>query len=117
MLLLQRCGKCGNWRYPPRPGCPNCGAPEFEWVTSAGKGFVYSWFIVHHPVHPSVRDKVPYNVVLVELDEGPRMVSQLIDTDFSTIHEGLRVEVVFNQLASGVVLPNFQPVVKGPAID
>lgn len=112
-LLLQRCVPCGHWRYPPRPGCPHCGAPESEWVRAGGQGFVYSWFIVHHPTHPSVRDKVPYNVVLVELDEGPRIVSQLVDVDFSEIHEGLRVQVTFHKLASGFVLPWFRPQAEG----
>lgn len=107
-LLLQRCTSCGRYRYPPRPGCPHCTAPDAEWLATTGKGFVYSWFIAHHPVHPSVVDKVPYNVIMVQLDEGPRIVSQLVGADPGDIREGLRVEVVFEPVTPEISLPLFR---------
>jgi uncharacterized OB-fold protein len=110
-LRLERCDACGELRYPPRPMCPKCQSLSATWHQISGHGRVYSWVIPHHPVHPLVRDKVPYVVALVELDEGPRMVTRLVDIAIEEVREGLEVEVRFDEIAAGVLLPNFQPAV------
>ena len=69
-LRFQRCGGCGCFRQPPRPGCPFCGEAAAEWVRVAGRGRVFSYTIVHHAAVPQLRDAVPYNVVTVEFDDG-----------------------------------------------
>jgi uncharacterized OB-fold protein len=74
-LRLQRCRPNGHVWHPPSAVCPECRGQEYEWVQSNGRGTVHTWTTIHHPVHPAVADKVPYTVVLVDLDEGPRMVS------------------------------------------
>jgi uncharacterized protein len=107
-LLLQRCGECNAFRYPPRPVCPHCSAFGVDWVESSGRGRVYSWVIAHHPVHPAVVDRVPYNIVLVELDEGPRLVSNLVDTLPDEIEVGQPVEVVFEHVSAELTLPKFR---------
>lgn len=107
-LLLQRCFSCAAWRYPPRPICPQCGALDAEWVQVNGRGFIYSWVVAYHPVHPAVVNRVPYNVVLIELDEGPRVVSNLLDTPPGDIIAGQRVEVVFQPVTAQLTLPLFK---------
>lgn len=107
-LLLQRCGKCGEYRYPPRPLCPTCHSFETRWERASGRGRVYSWVVAHHPVHPLVRDKVPYAILLVELEEGPRMVSRLVGDTHEVVSEGLPVEVVFERIADGVEIPHMR---------
>jgi uncharacterized protein len=107
-LVLQRCRECSAFRYPPRPVCPNCSAFGVDWVESGGRGRVYSWVIAHHPVHPAVADRVPYNIVLVELDEGPRLVSNLVDTLPDEIEVGQPVEVVFEHVSAELTLPKFR---------
>ena len=108
-LLLQCCSSCATFRYPPQPVCATCRSVLFEWVESSGSGAVYSWTIAHHPVHPAVVDRVPYNIVLVELDEGPRLVTNLVDVPGSGIHAGMRVKVDYSEVAGGFVLPVFRP--------
>jgi uncharacterized protein len=107
-LLLQSCEDCGALRYPPRPMCPACNALATQWIEANGRGAIYSWIVAHHPVHPSVMDKVPYNVVLVELEEGPRIVSNLLDVDPDQIESGLPVELVMEAIDATLSLPKFK---------
>ena len=74
-LRFQRCLGCQTVRYPVGPLCPECHSFEFEWITSAGRGKVYSFTIVQHQTHPAF--PVPYTVLLVAMEEGPRIVAQL----------------------------------------
>lgn len=108
-LVLQRCSDCSAYNYPPKPACPECGSFDVTWADAEGVGEVYSWVVAHHPVHPLVQDKVPYAVAMVELAEGPRMVSRLLDVDLDAIRAGLPVSVVFESVGDGVKLPHFRP--------
>jgi uncharacterized OB-fold protein len=108
-LLLQRCASCRRWRYPPAPICAACGSFDSAWEPASGVGTVYSWTIAHHAFHPGLADRVPYNIVLVELEEGPRMVSNLVDVEPDAIRDRLRVSVCFREVAPNVVLPQFRP--------
>lgn len=112
-LRLQKCLACGRPRYFPRPACPYCGAEETAWEAASGKGKVVSWVVCYHPTLPAFQDRVPYNVVLVELDEGVRMVSNLVGCANDEICDGMAVEVTFEPLAEEVVLPKFRPAPKG----
>ena len=104
LLLLQRCDGCGRLRQPPGPRCPACGS--FEWSTqpASGRGRVYSWILSHHPTEP---DERPRTVVLVDLDEGVRLVSNLVDGAEPEV--GMAVEVTFASV-DGVTLPQFRAV-------
>tara|TARA_B100000315_G_C14320356_1_gene470485 strand:+ start:223 stop:645 length:423 start_codon:yes stop_codon:yes gene_type:complete len=110
-LLMQRCKECGRLRWLPRPMCPHCNSLEQTWVKVSGRGKVYTWTVVTHPVHPAAVDKVPYNVVQVQLDEQPDilMVSNLVSIKNEDIRFDMRVEVVFEELEPGVKLPKFKP--------
>ena len=86
--------------------CPHCRALETEWVPSKGKGTVYSWVVYRESPHPGF--KAPYAVVLVELEEGVRLVSNLVDVAPEEVSIGMPVEVVFDQVSEEVVLPKFR---------
>jgi 3-oxo-4,17-pregnadiene-20-carboxyl-CoA hydratase alpha subunit len=74
-LRLQRCSGCGMFRFPVTPLCPECRSFDFDWAPCSGRGTIYSYTVVHHQTHPAF--PVPYTIVLVELEEGPRLIGQL----------------------------------------
>jgi len=90
--------------------CPECHSLEFEWAPVSGRGTVYTYTIVTHPLHPHWTDKVPYNVVLVELEEGIRIVSNLVDCPNESIEIGMPVSVVFEDVSDEISLPFFKPI-------
>ena len=107
-LRFQRCGDCGAFRFPPNPVCHRCRSRAVEWAESSGKGAVFSWIVVVHPVLPMWRPYVPYAVVLVEMDEGVRMAGNLRGCAPEDIREGMRVEVTFEDVTPEVTLPQFR---------
>lgn len=107
-LVFQRCKECGTWRHPPRPVCPKCRSFEKEWAPSTGKGTVYSCVTYQESPHPGF--KAPYSVVLVEMEEGVRLVSNMVDIKPEEISIGMPVEVVFEDIAEGLTLPKFRKV-------
>lgn len=109
-LVVQRCAACKTFRHPPRPMCPSCLSLEQEWIEVSGRGRVWSWVVAHPPVLPAFAEKTPYNVAVIELDEGMRMVGNLLDVDLGDIREGLEVEVIFTDVEEGVTLPQWKPI-------
>ena len=109
-LRLQRCRDCGRFRFPPHPLCPHCRSDRSEWVKSAGRGRVYSWIVVVHPVPGDVyRADVPYVVALVELTEGVRIASNIVGCDPHAVTADMPVEVIFDDVTDAVTLPRFRP--------
>ena len=86
-LVAQRCAACGRLRHPPRPMCPECQSLEVEVVTLSGRGVVYSYAVLHHPQHPAF--EYPVLAVLVDLDEGIRVVSNLVGVEADEIRIGM----------------------------
>jgi uncharacterized protein len=80
-LTVQRCPLCARYVWQPAPVCPGCGSPELSWKEVTGRATVLSWTIPYPPVLPAFADLVPFVVLVVQLDEGPRMVGQLVDAD------------------------------------
>lgn len=80
-LDFQRCRACGNAWLPPREECPRCLAAGWAWETASGRGRVISWVVYHLPPNEAFAPRVPYNVAVVELDEGPRLITNLLDSD------------------------------------
>lgn len=78
-LVVPRCASCSKWIWQPRPVCPRCHAPDPPWTEVAGRGRVASWTVIHPPVLPVWADKLPFVVMLVELEEGVRILGQLVD--------------------------------------
>jgi len=108
-LVIQKCASCGTVRHPPRPMCPACHSTDVTWVQARGRGRVWSWVVAHPPVLPAFADKVPYNVVVIQLEEGIRMIGNMIDVPLDQITEGLEVTITFEDLEEGVSLPAWRP--------
>ncbi len=106
-LVFQKCKDCGLLVHRPRPMCPRCNSMEKEWVPSTGKGIVYSWvnFVYANAAYPGI--KVPYTVVVVEMVEGVRIISNLHDVKPEEVYVGMPVEVVFDDIADDLTLPKF----------
>ena len=106
-LTFQRCASCAHAWLPPRGECPRCLGCEFTWETASGKGRLVSWVVYHHGYHPYFAARLPYTVAVVELAEGPRLISGLLPTD-----RPLRIDLPVTltiQRESGVALPRFAP--------
>ena len=108
-LLVQECPDCGKLTHLPQPMCPACRSLNRSWRRSTGKGKVYSWVVLHRPSHPYFADKVPYPVVLVEMEEGFRVVGN-IDWPHDKLREGLPVEADFEDVSEEVSLLRFRVV-------
>jgi uncharacterized OB-fold protein len=105
-LELQRCSDCHRWLVPPRPMCPSCQSADSEWVAVSGRGTVYSWVTYAESPHPGFGS--PHTVVLVELDEGPRLVSNLVGIPEADLEIGLPVSVVFEDVDDDLTLFKFE---------
>lgn len=114
-LRIQQCSACNLFRHLPMPMCPECSSLEYQWAQVSGQGFVYSYVIVRHPVHPAIaeRDQVPYNICMIELEEqeGLRLCSNVLNVAPEDIHIDMEVRVAFFPSVDDpeVVLPVFLP--------
>ena len=91
-LRLQRCSSCGTWRHPPRHRCASCGSTDVAWESVSGAGRVFTWTVTHRPVDPAFDP--PYAVVVVEVDEGPRLVGNWRgDNDELALDAPVRIEI------------------------
>jgi uncharacterized OB-fold protein len=113
-LRFQRCSDCQTWRHMPRESCRHCGSFNWTWERSNGTGTIFSWTVIHRALHPGFHDDVPYAAVVIELDEGVRVVSHVIDLDMADLHIGLPVEVVFEDVTPNTTLHKFRPASPAP---
>ncbi len=88
-LAFQRCQHCAHAWLPARAECPNCLHDTWQWTKASGRGRLVSWVVFHHAYHPAFKDRLPYNVALVELEEGPRLLTNIINPDHGT---GIAIE-------------------------
>ena len=107
-LRFQRCTGCGAWRHVPREMCGACGSQSWEWASSSGRGSVFTWTVVARAMHPSFQADVPYTAVVIELEEGVRLVSEVVDCPPEALDIGMPVEVVFHDATPEVTLPKFR---------
>ncbi len=114
-LLIQRCGDCKKWLWQPRPICSGCQTPDPIWTRVSGNGFVASWTVLRPPSLPAFVEKLPYVLLLVELDEGVRMLGFLVDDEGGWLRSdgeaegicmGTRVALRFYDQA-GTMLPSW----------
>jgi hypothetical protein len=108
-LVVQRCRGCGSLRFPPRQICSQCLGREAEWAAVCGRGTIYSFNVMHQVYHPGFASEAPYPVVLVELEEGCRVLSNLVGCPREKVVIGLPVEVVFEEVSDELRLPKFRP--------
>jgi uncharacterized OB-fold protein len=108
-LRLQRCDDCGRFRYPPAPVCPDCLSEGAAWTRVSGRGTISTWVVFHKPYFESFAGDLPYNVIQVELAEGPRLTANLVGSAAGEIRVGMPVEVVFDDVTPEITLPRFRP--------
>lgn len=108
-LRMQRCRDCGYIRFPPSIVCPKCHSMEAEWTRLTGRGKIYSFVVYRVPYHPSYANDIPYDVAFIQLDEGPRMESNVTGVKVEDIKVDMPVEVYFDDVTEEVSLPKFRP--------
>jgi uncharacterized protein len=107
-LRMQKCTNCGHIRNPISPVCPRCLADGFEWTDLSGRGEVFAKLVYHRPFNKAFEDAVPYNVVLVQLEEGPRMYSNVVGIPNDEFKVGDKVEAYFEKVTDDVTIPRFK---------
>ncbi len=108
-LVLPYCSDCGRPHLPPGPVCPNCFSDRLEWRPVSGRGRVSTWTVVHKAWFPAFAGDVPYNVVQVELDEGPRLTTSVVGAPNERLAVGLAVVADFDDVREDVTLLRFRP--------
>jgi len=103
-LLIKKCNACGEVHHYPRALCPFCFSEKVEWVQAKGTGEIYTYSVTRRG------GPVPYCIAYVTLDEGPKMMTNIVDTDLDTIKCGQKVKVVFKKTEGGASVPVFTPV-------
>jgi hypothetical protein len=106
---LQKCVKCARFRFPPYPSCPHCGTLGGEWRPISGRGTIYSWVVIHHPVDARLATEVPFTVVLVELEEGPRVIGRLVGSGGNQTIGNMPVRTRYDDMGDELTLLNFEP--------
>ena len=108
-LMLVKCSQCGTHRLPGRERCLDCWSTESEWAQASGKGKLYTYGIMHQQYHPAFAEETPYNYALVELDEGPRLVTNIVDCEPDDLKTDMPVEAVFDHVSDEATLIRFRP--------
>jgi uncharacterized protein len=110
-LMLPKCGDCGHVFWYPRVLCPRCHSRRITWTQSGGKGKLYAFEIAHQSFNKAMKVRPPYILAMIELAEGPRLLSNLIgiEADPKVVKIDMPVEVVFSKLTDEVTIPLFQP--------
>ncbi|MDQ1036950.1 putative OB-fold protein [Streptomyces sp. V3I8] len=140
-LLLRRCGACGRAHHYPREFCPHCWSEAVTWERASGRATLYTWSVVHRNDLPPFGTRTPYVAAVVDLEEGPRMMTEVVDRGEEELRAGMALEVAFRAqgaedaenaenakdakdakdvedaegAAGGVVVPVFRPASRGPA--
>jgi len=112
-LRIQHCLQCGAFIHYPKIHCPMDGSDRFDWPIMSGKGYVYSFVVVLRAFHASFKLQVPYVVAIIQLEEGVRMISNVVGIDPDKVYVGMRVEVEFDDVSADISLPKFHPYLRG----
>jgi len=107
-LVLQECSACSTLVHPPRPMCPECGIFEKTWRPMSGRGTVYSYVVTHQAIHPAYNGFTPFATVLVQLEEGLLVTTNLVDVTHDEVEIGMPVELVATELSEEITLPLFR---------
>src|SRR5215470_14854139 len=94
VLVVPRCGECNRTFWHPRPRCPHCGSERVDWIRASGKGAVHTFTVVRQSADPFFKTRVPYVVAMIDLDEGVRIMTNVVDTPVDKLAVGMRVEVL-----------------------
>jgi uncharacterized OB-fold protein len=107
-LVIQHCIACDKNQFFPRPFCVQCMSSELEWIEAAGTGTVYTFTINRRGSNPYMNARVPYAVAMIELDEGVRLMANIVDSALDQVRIGARVRVTFEELTEDITLPQFR---------
>lgn len=108
-LLIPHCKSCNHYWFPPSQRCPNCLSADFAWAEVSGRGKVYSFVVFHRVFHPAFEGEVPYVVALIELEEGPRLLSNVIGIPPEDVRCEMKVKVTFDDVTADATVPKFTP--------
>ena len=108
-FLLRRCHACGHVHHYPRPFCPECWSDEIEWVTASGRATLYTWSVVFMNDLPPFADRLPYIAAVVDLEEGPRVMTNLVDCDVADLTIGMALVAQYRALTDEITAPVFRP--------
>ena len=108
-LLVKRCADCGRAHFYPRPFCPHCWSEQVDWEVASGRATLYTWSIVRSNDLPPFPERVPYVAAVVDLDEGPRMMTNVVDCDFDALEIGMHLRAAFRDAGHDLTLPVFVP--------
>jgi uncharacterized protein len=108
-LAMPRCTRCDRLFFYPREVCPVCLASDIDWVTVSGRGRLHSFTVIHQPANPAFRDDAPYIYAAVQLDEGPRMITNLVNCSPERARIDMPVIAVYDDVTPEVTLVKFQP--------
>ena len=108
-LLIQRCDNCNEYQFYPRGVCVACFTPNIKWVQSSGKGTVWTFTVTRQNRAPGFAEDVPYVLALVELEEGVKMFTNIIDCPPQDVRIGMPVEVTFRRASDQMTVPYFKP--------
>jgi uncharacterized OB-fold protein len=108
-LLVKRCADCRAAHFYPRPFCPRCWSPSVSWEEASGRAVLYTWSVVHHNDLPPFSERLPYVAAVVDLAEGPRMLTNVVDCEAERLRVGLPLQVTYRSITEQVTIPVFAP--------
>lgn len=111
-LLIQRCSDCQSWVWCPRPACVECASEQLKWTPVSGRGHVFAFTVIREVIGRALRGfekDIPYVTAWIDLDEGPRFCSNIVECPIEKVEIGMPVEVVFEEAGPGIYLPKFRP--------
>jgi uncharacterized OB-fold protein len=107
-LVIQKCIDCGKAQFYPRGFCVSCLSDEITWIPCSGRGRIYTYTINHIPGYPGKSDQLPYANAIVDLDEGVRMLTEIVKSDLDCLDIGALVQVCFEPISDSISLPQFR---------
>lgn len=108
-IVLQQCGDCGAFTHPPGPLCTACLSPNRKFTAMSGRGTIYTYTVTWRAMHPEFKKDLPYIIVYVQLEEGPRLASWLVGVDPDKVRIGMPVEATFEKIDERTSLHRFRP--------
>jgi hypothetical protein len=108
-LVVQRCSACGRLRWPPEAACYDCGSFEHVWAQMSGRATLYTWTVAHPPLLPYFQQRAPWPIAVVQLEEGPRLVTNIAGLDPDQYQIGMPLEATYEDVGDNVTLIPFRP--------
>jgi len=110
-LHIQKCCNCNRFYFYPRDNCPFCFSNKVEWTRVTGKGKIYSFTVSYRYTSEGFRNEIPYNIAIVELEEGIRMMTNIVGCENDDLRIGMPVEIIYEDITDTVTLPKFKPTI------